>query len=100
MKRLTVSVAVAITLSVCGTRADAACFPLKSEVVSLGEAAARAYAQRSLEKAVEDETRRIKGSGGEIGRVAKKTLDCKPFPNILGADEWRCVGEATVCSKG
>jgi hypothetical protein len=79
--------------------AAAACFPVRSDVVSLGEAAARSYAQRSLDKSVADERQRLETTGAAVGRVVAKPLDCKHFPNLLGAHEWRCIGEAKICTK-
>ena len=97
MRFLTVTAAVAgLMLSVAAAKAD--CTPLKSDVVSLGEKAARFYSERSLQNAVEEERQRISASGGKTGRVSK-AMDCQPYPNLIGADEWRCVGAATVCSK-
>lgn len=80
--------------------ASAACFPVKTEIVSLGEKSARSYAERSLTQHIENEKQMIASTGAEIGRIAKGEMSCKPFPNLLGADEWRCVGEASVCTKG
>ena len=78
--------------------ARAGCFPVRSEVVSLGEKAARFYADRSLVKAIDEQKSSLESSGGQFGRVARSELNCKPFPNLIGADEWRCVGEAKVCT--
>jgi hypothetical protein len=83
-----------------GAKAGASCFPVKTDNISLGEKPARAYAERSLNKGIEAETRRLQAAGAQIGRVVRKELTCKHFPNVLGADEWRCLGEARVCTKG
>jgi hypothetical protein len=90
--------AVAAMLALGASAAHAECMPLKSDVVSLGEKAARFYSERSLKNAVEDEQRHMVATGLATGRVVK-AMDCKPYPNLIGADEWRCQGEATVCSK-
>lgn len=76
----------------------AACMPVKSEVVSLGEKAARFYSERSLGEEIAAETRRLEATGKAIGRVTKQ-MACAPFPNLIGADEWRCTGEAKVCTN-
>ncbi len=78
--------------------ARAGCFPVKSEVVSLGEKAARFYAERSLAKEIDEQKGSVEASGSQLGRVSKTALNCQPFPNLIGADEWRCVGEAKVCT--
>jgi hypothetical protein len=78
--------------------ARAGCFPVKSDVVSLGEKAARFYAERSLAKAIEEQKGSVESSGSQLGRITKAELSCQPFPNLIGADEWRCVGEAKVCT--
>lgn len=87
-----------IGFAVLADAAHAGCFPVKSEVVSLGEKAARFYAERSLVKAIDEQKGSLESSGGQFGRVTRSALSCKPFPNLIGADEWRCVGEAKVCS--
>ncbi len=79
--------------------ASAVCFPVKTDIVSLGERSARSYAERSLNKHIEDQRRVLKSTGAAQSRVVKRELSCKPFPNVLGADEWRCIGQAKVCSK-
>lgn len=78
--------------------AQAACFPVKSEIVSLGEKAARYYADRSLAKAIDEQKTSAESSGAQIGRIVKSDLACAPFPNVIGADEWRCTGEAKFCT--
>ena len=79
--------------------ARAGCFPVRSEVFSLGEKAARFYAERSLVKAIDEQKGSLESSGNKLGRVTKGALSCKPFPNLIGADEWRCVGEAKLCTN-
>ena len=86
-----------VALSAGGARAG--CFPVRSEVVSLGEKAARFYAERSLGKAIDEQKGSLESSGNKLGRVTKSALSCKPFPNLIGADEWRCVGEAKLCTS-
>jgi len=81
-----------------GGLANAGCFPVKSEVVSLGEKAARYYADRSLVKAIDEQKASAESSGAQIGRIVKSDLNCAPFPNLIGADEWRCTGEAKLCT--
>lgn len=100
MQRIGVFIVVALGGVALSGSAEAACYPVKADVVSLGEKAARFYAQRSLDTGIEEEKRRIEATGGELRPVGKGTLDCKPFPNVLGADEWRCTGAAKVCTKG
>ncbi len=99
MKRIVVFAIVAGGLAAPSGVANAGCFPVKSEVVSLGEKAARFYAERSLAKGIDDEKRTVESSGAQVARVTQGALNCKPFPNVLGADEWRCTGEAKVCTK-
>lgn len=86
----------AFLLPICCSTAHAGCTPLGSEVVSIGERAARFYSERSLNQAIEDEKRRLEASGMRPGAITRD-MNCKPFPNLIGADEWRCVGEAKVC---
>jgi hypothetical protein len=100
MKRIGLLIAAGVAVTILPGAAAAGCNPVKSDVVSLGEKPARAYATRSLDKAIEDEKQTIAATGKEIGRIVKKDMACKPFPNLIGANEWRCIGEARVCSKG
>ena len=99
MTRFAVFLVAACLLGIVAGDAKAGCFPVKTDVVSLGEASARAYAQRSLDTGVDDERRRVESTGAAVGRVTKKPLDCKPFPNLIGANEWRCIGDAKICTK-
>ena len=96
--RWMIAAAAAAILALGAGGANAACMPLKSDVVSLGKNTARAYSERSLQTAVEDEQRRLTATGLVPGRVVKE-MNCQPYPNLIGADEWRCLGEASVCSK-
>jgi len=80
------------------TAAARTCFPLQTEVVSLGENNARAYTDRSLQRAIAARKTSLEASGRSVGRVTRGELDCAPYPNILGADEWRCTGRARVCA--
>ncbi len=80
------------------TPAAADCRPLKSDVVSVGQDSARHYAERSLRKAIDAAKDSIVSSGAKVARVTKPVVTCKPFWNIIGADEWRCAGEAKVCT--
>ena len=91
--------AAAVAIAILPHAAEAGCNPVKADVVSLGEKPARAYAARSLDKGIEEEKQTITSTGSQVGRIMKKDLTCKPFPNLIGADEWRCTGEARVCSK-
>ncbi len=77
----------------------ASCYPVKSDVVSLGEKAARAYGERALDREIEERKNSLMSSGAGIGKIGNRKIDCKHFPNVLGADEWRCVGAAKVCAK-
>lgn len=99
MKRFRVLIgAAACVTAVCGSvRAD--CRPVTADIVSLGEKAARFYAQRSLDKGVEEETRSLESTGAKVGKITKAPLECKFFPNVIGMDEWRCTGSAKVCTK-
>jgi len=74
------------------------CLPITSEVVSLGEGNARAYTQLSLERKIASGRTSLETSGRGSATVVDKRLECAPFPNILGADEWRCTGRARVCA--
>ncbi len=96
MKFAAVALSAALILFSGAAKAD--CTPVKSEVVSLGEKAARWYSERSLTNAIDDEKRRIEATGIKLGPVSK-AMKCVPYPNLIGADEWRCVGEGKVCSK-
>ena len=98
MKFGSVLILALIGLALPAGIARAGCFPVKSEVVSLGEKAARFYAERSLVKAIEEQKGSVESSGSQLGNVTKSVLKCQPFPNLIGADEWRCVGEAKVCT--
>lgn len=88
----------AILLAMSGSAQAAKCFPAASDVVSLGEKTARSYADASLDKSIAQQQQLLETLGEKAPNSVKKTLDCKPFPNVLGADEWRCVGSAKVCT--
>jgi hypothetical protein len=90
--------ALSAALMTVGGAAHADCTPVKSEVVSLGQKAARWYSERSLTNAIDDEKRRLEATGIKLGAVTK-SMNCVPYPNLIGADEWRCVGDGKVCSK-
>jgi hypothetical protein len=90
--------AAAMALLSLTASAHAACMPLRSDVVSLGQKAARYYSELSLVSAIDAEKERVLATGATLGPISK-TMRCDPFPNLLGADEWRCVGEGKVCSK-
>ncbi len=75
------------------------CTPLETDIVSLGEKAARFYAMRSLNGQIEEEKTAITRQGYEVGAITPPKLDCKFFPNIINMDEWRCTGTARVCTK-
>ena len=98
MRLSPVLVLALIGLALPAGTARAGCFPVRSEVVSLGEKAARFYAERSLTKAIDDQKGSMESSGSPLSRITKSQLNCQPFPNLIGADEWRCVGEAKVCT--
>lgn len=86
------------SLALAAGIAQANCFPVKSDIVSLGEKAARFYADRSLTNAIDDQKGAIESSGSPLGRIARAELSCQPFSNLIGADEWHCTGEAKVCT--
>jgi hypothetical protein len=92
--------AVALCVALVGFTgaAHADCTPVNSEVVSLGEKAARFYSDRSLTGAIESEKRRIEAVGAKPGKITQ-SMECAPYPNLIGADEWRCAGKGKVCSK-
>ncbi len=75
------------------------CTPLDTDIVSLGEKAARYYAMRSLNGKIEEEKALMVRQGFEVGAVTPPKLDCKFFPNVINMDEWRCTGTARVCTK-
>lgn len=81
------------------TNVLANCMPVKSDVVSLGEAVTRSYATRRLEEEKTALQRSIEASGAKITRIGDSKVDCAPFPNLIGADEWRCIGGAKICVK-
>jgi len=89
--------AMCISLGLISTAHAGPCFPVNSEVVSLGEQAARYYATRSLDQQIEDRRQVFSASGRSVGRIDRQALVCSPFLNILGADEWQCRGTAKVC---
>jgi len=76
------------------------CAIVETDIVSLGEKAARYYAERSISVKIEEEKDTFVRQGFEIGRVIRPALDCKYFPNVVAMDEWRCTGAAQVCPKG
>jgi len=91
--------AVIAVLLISATPATAkTCFPVAAEVVSLGEANARAYTERALNREITQRKGSLEASGTTVGRVTQNELDCAPYPNLIGADEWRCAGEARVCA--
>ena len=99
MRSILVLPAVLIGALVYPAMASAVCFPVKTDIVSLGEKSARFYAERRLSENIEDQKSVLKSAGSAQSRVVKRELSCKPFPNVLGADEWRCIGQAKVCTK-
>jgi hypothetical protein len=74
------------------------CMPVSTQVVSLGEDRARAYAARSLDRAIAEQESALKLSGRKLATTRRDELSCAPFPNIIGADEWKCTGSARVCA--
>jgi len=74
------------------------CLPVNTEVVSLGEDRARTYAARSLDRAIAQQESALKSSGRKLAKTRRDELSCAPFPNIIGADEWKCTGSARVCA--
>lgn len=98
MLRCVTIVTALAAISVADTAAAQTCFPVTSDVVSLGQANARAYAERSLDRAIAARKSSIETSGKTLAKVTRNDLACAPFPNLLGADEWRCTGRARVCA--
>jgi hypothetical protein len=88
----------AILLSITPAQA-AECTPLETDIVSLGEKAARFYAQRSINAKIQDEKKRLASLGLQVGKVREPKFDCAYFPNIVAMDEWRCTAKAVVCAK-
>lgn len=74
------------------------CFPVSSEVVSLGKDNARVYAGRRLDEAIAARQSSLEASGRNVSEVRGKELTCAPYPNLIGADEWQCAGSARVCA--
>lgn len=99
MKKVSILAGAAVCMMALTGSAWADCRAVNADIVSLGEKAARYYAQRSLDKGVEDETRSLESTGAKVGKITKAPLDCKFFPNVIGMDEWRCTGQAKVCGK-
>jgi hypothetical protein len=99
MRPTTLAVATAAAFLALGAAAaHAECTRVASDVVSIGQKNARAYSQRSLAAAIEGEQQRLKSAGLVPGHVTRG-MACKPYPNVIGADEWQCQGSAKVCSK-
>ncbi len=98
MSRFTVSLFALLIIATPGAAAAQTCFPVKSEVVSLGQENAEVYTGRSLDRAIAARTEMIEASGREVGNVTREDLECAPYPNLIGADEWRCAGRAVVCA--
>ena len=98
MRPTTLTAAIAAAFLALGAAAYAECTPVASDVVSIGQKNARAYSERSLAAAIQGEQQRLKSAGLVSGRVTKD-MACKPYPNVIGADEWQCKGSAKVCSK-
>lgn len=94
---VTVVLAAVCTLSpgIAGARV---CFPVSTDVVSLGEDRARIYAAHSLDRAIAHQKSALKSSGRNLAKTRRDELSCAPFPNIIGADEWKCTGSARVCA--
>jgi hypothetical protein len=94
---LVISCAILSTISSEAAQARL-CLPVSTEVVSLGEDGARAYAARSLDRAIAQQEAALKSSGRKLAKTRRDELSCAPFPNIIGADEWKCTGSARVCA--
>lgn len=77
--------------------AAADCRPVKSDVVGLGQQSARSYSEKALQREIDGTVSSAEASGGKVARPIKRTMVCKPFTNVLGADEWECFGAAKVC---
>ncbi|MFP4537210.1 MAG: hypothetical protein ACLFPA_02820 [Dichotomicrobium sp.] len=95
---LAVSFATMLTVATITPGAAKTCFPVSSEVVSLGKDNARAYAGRRLEEAVAARQDSIVASGQRVSEVKSRELTCEPYANLIGADEWQCAGHARVCA--
>ena len=94
---LVISCAVFASLSPEAAEAGL-CLPVSTEVVSLGENRARSYASRSLDRAIARQESALESSGRKLAKTRRDELSCAPFPNIIGADEWKCTGTARVCA--
>ncbi len=80
MKFGSVLILALIGLALPAGIARAGCFPVKSEVVSLGEKAARFYAERSLAKAIEEQKGSVESSGSQLGNVTKSRAEMPALP--------------------
>jgi len=98
LKFVALPLACILAFSSAGSTVAQPCFPVSSEVVSLGERNARAYAMRSLDREIAMRKASLTATGQQVGKVARDDLNCAPFPNLIGADEWRCKGRARVCA--
>lgn len=96
--RYRLSLAIAALIIACAPASASTCFPVTAEVVSLGQANARTYTERALEREITQRKGSIEATGSTVGRITRRDLDCAPYPNLIGADEWRCAGEARVCA--
>lgn len=99
MKTISICSAAAVCLfAVLATPAVAAnCHPAKSDVVDVGQKNAHARAETALQREIEALKTSFTAAGGQIARPVAPSVTCKPYPNLLGADEWECFGEAKVC---
>jgi len=94
---LLVSCAI-LAVTVPGAAPARTCFPVNADVVSLGEENARIYAAHSLDRAIAQQESALKISGRKLAKTEREALSCAPYPNLIGADEWRCTGSARVCA--
>lgn len=89
---------VALFIAGANVQAGATCHPVSVDVVSLGEKAARVYGERSLAREIAEQRRTLTYARPDNVRIVRQPLECRYFPNIIAADEWRCTGSAKLCT--
>lgn len=97
MRIHTFALAICLATLLTGPAWSLDCRPQSSDVVSIGKHAAHYYAKRALLRKIAAEKSSAIATNGKAVHVTKPVITCKPFPNLLGADEWECFGKAKVC---
>lgn len=100
MYKRVIFICAALAMAVLGQLlpVSATCYPVSVDIVSLGRSAAQHYGEKNLTRRIKHKKAVLAAAGRQIARVFRDGFSCAPFPNILGADEWRCTGEARVCT--